>query len=143
MSLYYSCDIYLSAPLNEETLLTLINRGKHLGFIYFNLQSYSGNLDIDTSMSSEEAFNYILMGKTTKKNDSDFPKCLTVKYLETILTLSFYEKDGCTNVSLFVLGNKWEKTINDKICFDFGRYVKLLIDLCEDFCIEKVETLID
>ena len=142
MSAHYTCDIYLEASFNQETLLRLLKRGKKLDFIYFYIESYSDDLDIATDMSPEEALNYFNMGQAAKKNDFDFPQSLVIQCKNTIFTLSFYEKEG-TNLHFFVLENPWKKICGSLELIDFGRYVKLWIDMCDDFCIHKIATSID
>lgn len=143
MSLYYTCRVHVEAIYNQGTLLTLIKKGKQLDFIYLNVENYSDAFDVNSSMSPEQALQYLFIGETIRKNDSNFPKGLTVQYLETIFTIRFYEKDFGTNVYFFVLENPWKKKVNNEECLDFGRYIKLWIDMCDDFCIYSVETSVD
>lgn len=143
MSLYYSCKVNLKTHYNQETLLKLLERGKRLGFIYFNLQSYSGDLDISTDMSAKEALNYLISGEATRKDDINFPKNLTIQYDDTIFTLKFYGSDYSVSLNFFVLENPWKKICDSDEYIDFGRYVKLWINMCDDFCIYKIETSID
>ena len=143
MSTYYSCNIYLRASYSNDSLLTIFRKGKKLGLIYFNLQDYSGDLDPSTNMSAEEALNHIVTGRTIKKDAVNFPKGLTLQYDDTIFTLNFYNDGHNIILYFFVLQNPWEKQCGSYAYTDFGRYIKLWIDMCEDFCIYHIETRID
>lgn len=143
MSLHYTCRIYLEASCDEAVFFKLLQKGKTLGFIYFYRESYSDDFDVAKNMSAKEALNFVEMGRTSRKDDFDFPKSLAIQYQETVFTLYFPEEDKGMYVSFFILENPWKKQCGSLELIDFGRYVKLWIDMCEDFCIYKIETSID
>ncbi len=143
MSTYYTCSIQLNAPFNQKTALMLIKKGKQLGFIYLDLKSYSSESIVANEMSPEQISHCLFAESTINEADNKYPKCLTVKYLETVFTLNFHEKYFNMELYFFALGSIWKKEINNEECFDFGRYVKLWIDMCEDFSIKKIETFTD
>ena len=143
MDISYSCKIIITfrVMFKEEMLLTLLRRGEQLGFIY--KESYSNDVNNSTGISLEEVLGYITMYTPINQGDTDRLKDLVVQYRETIFTLNIYKSDVLLSLNFFVLENPWKKICDSDEYIDFGRYVKLWIDMCEDFCIYKIETSID
>ena len=143
MSIYYTCDIHLEASFNKEILMHLIKKGERMGFLYLARSNYSQSTDPSKVFTTDEAVEHIIIGRTTKKDDFNFAKSLEIKYEDTYFTLSFNEKNNAIYLHMFPIANIWKKTFENQKYFDFGRYTKILINLCEDFPITNICTEMD
>lgn len=139
MSVHSTCIICLEVDFNEENIKTLIKKGQEIGFMYLAKEKYEESKTINY-FSVDQATHHIILARTSKKNDTNFPKSLEVNFQDTVFTLAFYEENTCLCVNLFPIDTVWKKNFKNDKYFDFGHYMTLLIDFCEDFPIMKIST---
>ncbi len=140
-----ACKIAPYSSFNETSIMKIIEKGQKLGFRYLNQKNYTdqldslsvlNNKDVLKKIMAEELFKKTL--KTNEKKSTDFllPSNIVVHYENTFFSLAFTQEDiNGLYIELLPLKNFWfiKNDTSSVEYIDIGRYLKLLIQLCEDF----------
>ena len=144
MSINYSVDLRLKAVFNEEKVGLILQKGKDIGFIYYDHicgERYSTSPVLNVNDATRKMLDY------SEEIVSDGGPNIWTKFEDTYFTLWIreYEKGF---IDVFIAGTSypWKKDFwNGAVDhgFDFARYIRLLLKLCEDFTIVEVRTSAD
>lgn len=145
MSSIYSYHIFLAIPLEPLVIRKIIEKGKEKGFVFLNPQKY-GNTSMvflaptTSTVAQQHAITFLF----NKKNDpfENFPG-LCIQYDTTYFIITLHENEKHTHIQLVPSNHTWKKKYKEKSYDDLGRYLSLLIDLCEPFPVLKIETCYD
>jgi hypothetical protein len=137
MSISHSVSAILDAPHNSKNIANIIQHGSHLGFIYYNqtVDSYYPSV-----FSYHEATQVIF--KCTDATLCDTSDAyLLVKFENTDFLMRIDPRDQGIRISIFDFGFPWKQEADIEAgTIDFARYIRLLLLLCKDFTILRLQT---
>lgn len=140
MSISYSISIELDANCSNQNISLIFKRGSELGFIYYakSLEAFDGYHSI--AATCIEASEFIFKNFERGVYD-DGENYFMTKFQDTDFLLTLYPKNNNLRVSFVDIGEPWTRVIDyESQTIDFARYSRLLLDLCKDFSILKLDT---
>lgn len=140
MSKSYSIDVTLQAPGERNTIALIIKKGSEMGFVYYDSDFFSRWGDERIILSNEEAIHKILDNNEINANQGG--AYVEVMFQDTQFMLRVFDLTS-TTLGLYMsnFGYQWEGTFfGDVYFFDFGAYTEILLTLCKDFAVLKLET---
>jgi len=132
MSISYSIEFFLDLKYEKNNIDYLFQK-----CIENNICLYSDTFDNVYELDSKGAATQILAIEV----DDEKPK-VHAKFQDTDFFIWIYkEKDNLLSISIGSFGRIWRKEFVDG-CYDidFARYIRLLLRVCRDFTILKLET---
>lgn len=139
MSRDYSIEIILNAIPTPETIKQILLQGQKLTIEYVDQNSTEPLTDITKRLTLDEATQRILLGLNDREDIDNLP-VLAIKINETYCWLVFEKSNTYTSLLLGPYAYIWMKNSGTKQ-IDFDKYIRLLLDLCQDFCIVELKTL--
>lgn len=123
MSNAYSISVMLDAIYNEENIQIILSRGSH-HITYFKLADKDG-----VALTPNEA----ALALFAARNEPTL-HAITLKIEETYLNLHCYMENNLLHVMFTDFSQQWLKIFfNGNKDIDVARYVKVLLDLTQDF----------
>lgn len=140
MSTLRVIDATLQVPCDQVTVFSIIKKGSELGFIYFDSDIFERKgLKENQILSNEEAKHKIL--DHNEINAHEGGAYVEVMFKEIVFMLRMSDKNGMVEVHMGDFHPGWEKPFyGDVEMFDFGKHVELMLTLCGDFALIKLET---
>ena len=145
MSKMYSVNIFLDVEPNKKNFKKIAAMGSKLGIIFLKRDTYECMVETITEyLTLDEVADKMLQDMTDVASDINYVSGIACRYRDTYFILNGYKRDGhYFYLSFFILCNYWYKVIEGEKYFDFGRYVKLFVDLCEELPIMEIRTELD
>lgn len=139
MSISHYIDLKLRAPYNKGNIKQILQRGTKNGFCYFD-HSLGERYTNAPVLDDEGAANKVL--KAFKEKAEDGPCVFTKIEQENFGYLCFREtEDGYLEFSFGGFSSPQKKSFKDSHThIDFSFYIKLCLDLCQDFAIIESKT---
>ncbi len=142
MSAMHSIEILLDAEYNINNLITLLERGTKMELSYRDAHSeiHGENYNfLESKLAAKRLIN-----STPEINNLGGPR-LHIKYLDTQFDLAIYKSEK-NLLELYISGFSWKwmkEFSTDEHHFDYARYSRLILDMCDDFTVLKfdIETL--
>ncbi|MGB8367450.1 MAG: hypothetical protein WCD44_03770 [Candidatus Babeliales bacterium] len=131
MGISYSIDIVLDLKYEKHNIAYLFQK-----FIKNNIYLCADFFDepekIDSSGAADRILNMTLEGEN---------RCVDAKFQDTEFSIWIYNKNNLINLSVGAFGIKWRKDfIDGHHGFDFARYIRLFLRMCDEFTILGLET---
>lgn len=139
MSRDYTIEIILDEPTTEETIRKILLRGEKYHIEYIDQSTSESLTTTKKRLSLEKAVQEISLGLKDPEDIENLP-VIAMKIDDSYCLLVFGKPDVYTTISLGIYGNIWMKNSGQKN-IDFDRYIRLLLDLCQDFPIVELKTL--
>ena len=144
MSVIYALDVKLIDKYDNEKMSQIIKRGMEIGFIFYDHicgERYTDSPVLNVEGAMKKMLNY------SEEITWDGEPNIYTKFQDTY----FYfwvgkSEEGFLVVHLGGINFPWKKDFwNGAVDhgFDFARYLRLLLKLCEDFTIVEVRTSAD
>ena len=131
MSLSYVIKIKLDALYTEENIKKILERGAFKGFIYYDQITFEKYSDIPV-INPKQAAHKIMNAYKAKKE----PVVYTTLDKELEADFWFYETaDEWLEFQVNGAG-----IIKKDFYIDFAYYIRLFLDLCDDFCVLELRT---
>jgi hypothetical protein len=100
-----------------------------------NIYLYQDSFDL-TRLDSKNATSQILNMKLEEEE-----RCVRALFQDTDFSIWLYNKNNLISFSIDDFGVKWRKDFMDGYhSFDFARYIRLLLRVCNEFIILALET---
>lgn len=135
MSILYSISITLDAEYNNITIRNILEKGRAKGFIYYDniLDQYNDN---PSTIQPEDAAHKLIQAQELSLELG--PRILTILDQDgDNASIWFYKKDNYTiEVDISAFGCPRRKGM----FLDFAYYIRMLLDLCEDFPVMELKT---
>jgi hypothetical protein len=140
MSISYSISVELDANCSHQNISFIFKRGSELGFIYY-VKSPEPSDGYHSISASDQAAAEFIFKKIEHGTYDDGENYFMTKFQDTDFLLTLYPKNNNLRVSFVDIGEPWMRVIDYKSrTIDFARYSRLILDLCKDFSILKLET---
>jgi hypothetical protein len=140
MEISYLVSVELDAEHNRENLRLIFQQGLELGFIYYAkpCDQFDGYHSI--AANSMQVTDFIL--KFTDKSLTDHSDAyFATKFENTDFLITAHPNDGRIRISILDFGDPWIQLIDNQVgTIDFARYIRLMLALCKDFSILKINT---
>lgn len=138
MSRNYFVDITLFAEFQKKSnILKILEKGCQLGFIYHDhitSKTYESSPILTPNHALEKVF------KSIELNTEEGPTVYTRINEDSYAFLAFYDDEKLIKCSMFAMTNIIRKRFEENYYeIDFAFYIKLMLDLCNDFAIKKIE----
>lgn len=141
MSAEHSLSAIINVEFSLETVYQILNRGQDLGFIYYDKAIDKG---IDAPLLSAKAATDRLL-RTTYQNINFNHLFVLTTIEDTRFSLQIAQSENnLTQVSFDYFSNPWQRAFfyttgkNFVPDFDYSRYTRLLLKLCEDFSLKEL-----
>lgn len=137
MSISYGVEVTLKAQYSKKNIKKIIEKGKSIGFIYFDTKDAKNLYCLDIENAVKEAMN------KSPEIISDGGPYIDTKFEDTRFFFRITEQKYFFTVSLDCFSSTWERVFwnsNDILKVDFARYIRLLLKLCEEFIILELKT---
>lgn len=137
MSIDYSVNLTLYATYNEENILKILQKGSSLGWIFYD-QILGELYEEAPILNAEQALQKILRAI---KEDIEGGPTVYVKFANPgYAHLSFLEENKFLRCDLFGISYLRRKDFEENFHgIDFAFYIKLMLDLCNNFLLKKIE----
>lgn len=136
MSKTYGLELILRAGNNYENIYKILLKGTQKGFIYYD---HGGKELAQNSplLTPQEALRKL---KRVKEFSEDDDQSLCVGFDQDCLANVWFKEDdeGLLKVYFSAFGNQKYKIVDDVEQIDFLFYIKIGLEACEDFYIEKI-----
>ena len=133
MSKIYSVEVILEASHDLFNIALLLEKGASLGFVYHD--HVDGKMyNLAPVLSAKDAAQKIINYDFIK--DEAAPSVYTIYEDDGFFLWCFQSEDQFLKVSIGGFGNPKEKDGS----LDFAHYIRLLLDLCDDFVILSLTT---
>jgi hypothetical protein len=141
MSTLYSLRVQVEAVFNCKTVERILQRGIDHGMIYFKGEYVSA----ETLSAIQGATKLLFCDEQIREDGGPY---IFIKFQDTYFSLWINAHEG--GGTIIYLGGSgaysWKKAFvnsDDSYYFDFMRYVRLLLVMCEDFSIISLEAITD
>ena len=131
-------DVTLVAKFqNKLNILKILENGSRLGFIYYDQimgKKYENSPILTPNQALEKIINSIELDL------EGGPTVYTRINEQSCAFLSFYDNEELVKCSIFGMTNVVRKEFEED-CYeiDFAFYIKIILDLCENFAIKSIE----
>ena len=139
MSRDYSIKIILDVAATSEAIKTIVSRGQEVGIEYIDQKSDECLTNTKKRLTLDESVRRVCLGLQSRE-DIENLSVLAIKIRETYCWLVFGKTEMHTTILLGPHAHIWMKN-SAKKKIDFDKYIRLLLDLCQDFCIVELKTL--
>jgi len=144
MSITYGIDVNINAAYSQQNIHFILEKGAKLGFRYYGCfwEKNENFVILDIKNTVKE-----IMKQSSEPFKNSEPR-VYVKLEDTYFFFCILNKKDSMEVSLGGFASPWKKEFwnspyGDTLMIDFARYIRLLLKLCEDFTILKLETSAD
>lgn len=139
MSKNFSVDVTVLANYNNKSnILKILEKGNKLGFIYHDHHIGGGFYSETPIMKPAQAYEKIL--HAIDFGEDGGPTIYVGLGGENYTFLSFYRNEGMLVISMFGMGPKIEREFEGgEYALDFAVYIRIMLDLCNDFALKKIE----
>lgn len=137
MGKIYSIDIDLNIPPTKNSITKFLQH-THQQRASFKLELFGNECSLDTAIKK-------LLSDLEPRDawDANYDEGILITYQGTCVTLFVFEVDGKLKLSFLASLYFWYLEYQNEEYFDFSRYLKLFLELCEGLPIAKIETCTD
>jgi hypothetical protein len=136
MSAIYEIAIKINAKFNYDTVMRIVQEGANRGFVYFEEESLPGKI-IDYTLVVNRFLSY------SSSQQDDESVLIFTKYEDTYFYLKIVADNEKTRVSIGGFADAWAKVFSNsdkRFYFDFVRYIRVMLAVCNGFPIAALET---
>lgn len=134
MSIVYSIEVKLDVSYSKDIVCKILAKGKNKGFIYYD-KIINQDIDNPLPILPEEAAVKLIQAQELLLDLG--PRVLTILGGDDNASLWFYKNDdGTINIDMGAFGCPRKKGNY----IDFSYYIRMMLDLCDDFPIIELKT---
>ncbi len=138
MSIQHAVSVILNGHYKKENIQNILQKGISKGFIYYDHilgERYEESPVLDAERAAEKVIKAL-------KEDTDGGPSVYTHFDDNNGFLFFYKfEDQLIEFRIGSFGSPIRKDFKDNVySIDFDHYIRMVLDLCKDFAIIKLET---